>query len=141
MSGTIKENLKGKFDFELYHFFHSGVMPLFTSAWSEGIHIVWTYSSIIFLKKKWNNQLHFYLHIPITYTVKKINCRPVANATKISIGQPILRVAIAQLATYKIYLTRCLRCQSHSEHVKFNYVESPYKNIFPNDSVVIWWHL
>jgi hypothetical protein len=28
----------------------------------------------------------------------------VANATKISIGQPILRVAIAQLATYKIYL-------------------------------------
>jgi hypothetical protein len=28
----------------------------------------------------------------------------VANATKISIGQPILCVAIAQLATYKIYL-------------------------------------
>jgi hypothetical protein len=28
----------------------------------------------------------------------------VANATKISIGQPILLVAIAQLATYKIYL-------------------------------------
>jgi hypothetical protein len=28
----------------------------------------------------------------------------VANATKISIGQPILRVAIAQLATYIIYL-------------------------------------
>jgi hypothetical protein len=28
----------------------------------------------------------------------------VANATKISIGQPILRVAIAQLATYKMYL-------------------------------------
>jgi hypothetical protein len=27
-----------------------------------------------------------------------------ANATTISIGQPILRVAIAQLATYKIYL-------------------------------------
>jgi hypothetical protein len=28
----------------------------------------------------------------------------VANVTKISIGQPILRIAIAQLATYKIYL-------------------------------------
>jgi len=49
----------------------------------------------------------------------------VANATKISSGQPILRVAIAQLATYKIYLARCLRCQSRSEHIKFNYVESP----------------
>jgi hypothetical protein len=41
-------------------------------------------------------------------------------------GQPILRVAIAQLATYKIFLARNLRCQSRSEHIKFNYVESPY---------------
>jgi hypothetical protein len=50
----------------------------------------------------------------------------VAKATKISSGQPILCVAIGQLATYKIYLARCLRCQSRSEHIKFNYVESPY---------------
>jgi hypothetical protein len=48
----------------------------------------------------------------------------VAKATKISSGQPILCVAIGQLATYKIYLARCLRCQSRSEHIKF--VESPY---------------
>ena len=46
--------------------------------------------------------------------------------TKISSEQPILRVAIAQLAIYKIHLARCLRCQSRSEHIKFNYVESPY---------------
>ena len=45
---------------------------------------------------------------------------------KISSGQPILRVAIAQLATYKMYLARCLKCQSRSEHIKFNYVESSY---------------
>ena len=51
-------------------------------------------------------------------TGKKINSRPDTNATKISIGRPILRVAIAQLATHKIYLARCLRCQSRSEHVK-----------------------
>ena len=57
---------------------------------------------------------------------KKINSRPEANATNISIGQPILRVAIAQLATYKIYLVGCLRCQSHSEYIIFNYVESLY---------------
>jgi hypothetical protein len=48
----------------------------------------------------------------------------VANATKISSEQPILHVAIAQLAIYKIHLARCLR--SRSEHIKFNYVESPY---------------
>lgn len=35
---------------------------------------------------------------------KKIISRPVANATKISSGQSILCVAIAQLVTYKIYL-------------------------------------
>ena len=60
---------------------------------------------------------------------KKINTNnshPLANATRISSGQPILRVAIAQLATYKKFLARSLRCQSHSEHIKFNYVESPY---------------
>ena len=50
----------------------------------------------------------------------------VANATTISSGQPVLCVAIDQLATYTIYLARCLRCQNRSEHIKFNYVESPY---------------
>jgi len=45
---------------------------------------------------------------------------------RISSQQPILRVAIAQLATYTIYLARCLRCQSRSEHIKYNYVESAY---------------
>ena len=46
---------KAKFDFTLYHFFHSGVISLylpkklFTLAGSEGIHDMWTHSSIFFL--------------------------------------------------------------------------------------------
>jgi hypothetical protein len=42
-----------------------------------------------------SHDIHIWCHH--NNTGKKINSRPVANATKMSIGQPILHVAIAQL--------------------------------------------
>jgi hypothetical protein len=42
---------KAKFDFEIYHFLHSGVMPLFALAERSFrvIHILWTHGSISYL--------------------------------------------------------------------------------------------
>lgn len=40
---------KVKFNFRLYHSFCSGILPLFILSGNEGIHALWTYSSILFL--------------------------------------------------------------------------------------------
>jgi hypothetical protein len=42
-------NRKAKFEFGNYHFFRSGVMPLFSKAGSGGICVLWTHSSIFYI--------------------------------------------------------------------------------------------